>query len=92
MLPAANREAKPIVLASPGGGKVGEPGEEHLPFIRLEPADEVAALAEHVEKVEDSQNHLKGEGGKECGELLHTGIKVSGEGVLYQEGGEMKGP
>ena len=40
---AAVGEAEPIVLSSPAGGQVGEPGEEERPLVRRQPGDEVGS-------------------------------------------------
>ena len=40
---AAVGEAEPVVLSSPAGGQVGEPGEEERPLVRRQPGDEVGS-------------------------------------------------
>ena len=92
MLPAANREAKPIVLASPGSCQVGESGQQQLPLVRSQPADEIRPLAEHVEQVQHCQHNVQIEAGEQQTKMLHRAVEVAGEGVLDQQGGEVQGP
>ena len=49
-------------------------------------------LGKHVEQIEDSEDHVQVEGGEEEGEVLHAAVEVAGEGVFYQERGEVEGP
>ena len=92
MLPAANREAKPIVLPSPGSCQVGESGQQQLPLVRGKPADEIRPLAEHVEQVQHCQHNVQIEAGEQQTKMLHRAVEVAGEGVLDQQGGEVQGP
>ena len=71
---------------------MGKSGQQQLPLVRGQPADEVGPLAEHVEQVEHGQHHVQVKAGEQEAEVLHRAVQVAGEGVLYQKGGEMEGP
>ena len=43
---AAVGQSEPIILASPGGGQVREPGQEQAPLVRRQPGDKVRSKVE----------------------------------------------
>lgn len=69
-----------------------QPGQQQLSLVGGQPADEVGPLAEHVQQVEHGQHHVQVEAGEQEAEVLHGAVEVAGEGVLYQQGGEVEGP
>lgn len=89
-VPTALGQAKAILLASPVLGQIGEPGQEGLPPVRVEPGDEVGALAENVEQVEDTQDHLHVTRRQQRRQVLHGVVQVPGEAVFNQQGSELQ--
>ena len=71
---------------------MGESGQQQLPLVRGQPADEIRPLAEHVEQVQHCQHNVQIEAGEQQTKMLHGAVEVAGEGVLNQQGGEVQGP
>ena len=90
--PAADWEAETIVLPSPGSRQMGKPGQQQLPLVGRQSADEVRPLAEHVEQVEHRQYHIQVKAGEQEAEVLHGAVQVAGERMLDQKGCEVEGP
>ena len=53
---AAVRQPEPVVLASPGGGQVRQPGQEEAPLVRRQPGDEVGSGSAKSKCVHDISN------------------------------------
>ena len=52
-------QTEAVVLPSPAGGQVGQPGEQERSLVRGEPGYEVGPLGKHVEEVQHGQHHIK---------------------------------
>ena len=49
---------------------MGKSGQQQLPLVRGQHADEVGPLAEHVEQVEHGQHHVQVDAGEQEAEVL----------------------
>ena len=71
---------------------MGKPGQQQLPLVGRQSADEVRPLAKHVEQVEHRQYHIQVKAGEQEAEVLHGAVQVAGERMLDQKGCEVEGP